>query len=364
MLNNSGAVAGKRNAREPGFDDCFTQYGEVWSEVSACVRNDPRFFAGKSVHLPCDLRTSAFYRVLKDHFDELGLESVTATAYNSHGHGTIIRNDRYGETLDELEGNGSFDSEECLSIMASCDVIMTNPPFSKMLKFSEVVIGAGKSFSFLANLSHLAYPPIFNAIFTGNAWHGHRDPLADMWFEIEEMPDRDMGTSKRYSYRVDEESTLKRVPSVGWITNIEPMRGHRTVECETMDENIRSNKRFIRACEQQFGEVGYMRYDNYDCIEVPVVSAISSDYDGYMAVPMSYLTKHDPSKFDIVGLWKGSGNGRSAWSIMGEPVTMRIENKYMSSGYQNVNWTGPVLKGRRKYMRLVIRRREEGSEGR
>ena len=57
----------------------------------------------------------------------------------------------------------------------------------------------------------------------------------------------------------------------------------------TMQDNIRLNK--VKA---------YENYDNYDAIEVPFVSAIPSDYDGVMGVPITFLDKYSPEQFEIV----------------------------------------------------------------
>jgi hypothetical protein len=39
---------------------------------------------------------------------------------------------------------------------------------------------------------------------------------------------------------------------------------------------------------------------NYDAIEVPFIDAIPSDYEGKMAVPISFLDKYCPEQFDII----------------------------------------------------------------
>jgi hypothetical protein len=31
-----------------------------------------------------------------------------------------------------LNSNGSYDSDECLEILNECDIVTTNPPFSKL----------------------------------------------------------------------------------------------------------------------------------------------------------------------------------------------------------------------------------------
>ena len=46
----------------------------------------------------------------------------------------------------------------------------------------------------------------------------------------------------------------------------------------------------------------YPKYDNYDAINVDKVMDIPVDYDGVMGVPITFLDKHNPEQFEIVGL--------------------------------------------------------------
>ena len=75
----------------------------------------------------------------------------------------------------------------------------------------------------------------------------------------------------------------------------------------------------------------YPRYDNYPAIEVSRTRKIPEDYMGEMGVPISYLTEHNPEQFEIVGL---------CWLLLkNHPDSMFKVN------------------GRRKYRRIVIRRK-------
>ena len=42
--------------------------------------------------------------------------------------------------------------------------------------------------------------------------------------------------------------------------------------------------------------------DNFDALEVPFVDAIPSDYNGKMAVPITFLDKYCPEQFEIMGI--------------------------------------------------------------
>ena len=46
----------------------------------------------------------------------------------------------------------------------------------------------------------------------------------------------------------------------------------------------------------------YVTYDNYDAINVDRTAEIPMDWDGVMGVPITFLDKHNPAQFEIVGV--------------------------------------------------------------
>lgn len=50
-----------------------------------------------------------------------------------------------------MEGDGSCYSDESRKILAECDVVVTNPPFSNFGKFAELLNGSGKDFVLICN---------------------------------------------------------------------------------------------------------------------------------------------------------------------------------------------------------------------
>ncbi len=63
----------------------------------------------------------------------------------------------------------------------------------------------------------------------------------------------------------------------------------------TMADNLKFNKKI------QNNPDSYKKYDNYNAIEVPYTEAIPSDYSGVMGVPVSFLDRHNPEQFEILG---------------------------------------------------------------
>ena len=107
-------------------------------------------------------------------------------------------------------------------------------------------------------------------------------------------------------WRIDEEGNkFIRVKGVRWYTNIEHGRRHQPLSLMTMADNIKYSKHK----EVKGGE--YLRYDNFDAIEIPYTDAIPNDFEDIMGVPISYLDKYCPEQFEIVGItktWFGMAN--------------------------------------------------------
>ena len=60
---------------------------------------------------------------------------------------------------------------------------------------------------------------------------------------------------------------------------------------------------------KRYAPIEYLKYENYDAIEVPYTDAIPSDYDGVMGVPITFLDKYCPEQFDIIGVFNHGKDG-------------------------------------------------------
>ncbi|MBQ1909496.1 MAG: DNA methyltransferase, partial [Bacteroidaceae bacterium] len=76
----------------------------------------------------------------------------------------------------------------------------------------------------------------------------------------------------------------------------------------------------------------FVRYDNYDAIEVPYTDAIPSDYEGVMGVPISFLEKYCPEQFEILG-------------------------QMANTNIDEYNFGYPFINKERKYARILIRKK-------
>ena len=89
----------------------------------------------------------------------------------------------------------------------------------------------------------------------------------------------------------------------------------------------------------------YQYYLNYTAIEVPLVNAIPSDFEGVMGVPISYLYKHNPEQFEIIGVTK-------SWDDSPEIQKVRTDLKRRHSGLMQI---GDTVK--EKFVRILIKQK-------
>ena len=133
-------------AKEAKNDEFYTRYDDVKAE---CENYD---FSGQVVYCNCDdYKKSKFFQYFYDNFNAFGLKGLISSAIN----GNAAKYD--GKTMQTFAlKNGSFDSDETAEFLKECDVVVTNPPFSLLRKFIDVIKSSGKKFLFIAPQVHIA----------------------------------------------------------------------------------------------------------------------------------------------------------------------------------------------------------------
>ena len=87
-------------------------------------------------------------------------------------------------------------------------------------------------------------------------------------------------------------SWLKSEGSVGWFTNLDYHKKRH--------EDLILYKRYSPdECPT---------YDNYDAINVDKTAEIPMDWDGAMGVPITFLDKHNPEQFEVMGITDRDNN--------------------------------------------------------
>ena len=130
MAKNSNLTAAKKAKN----DEFYTQltdiekelvhyHGQLRDKIIFCNCDDPEW--------------SNFWRYFDLNFDFIGIKALIATHYDPERPTyklEICRDPVTGAKLPpvrtDLKQNGDFRSPECVELLKSCDVVVTNPPFS------------------------------------------------------------------------------------------------------------------------------------------------------------------------------------------------------------------------------------------
>ena len=235
---------------------------------------------------------SAFYTYFHDHWRDYHIKKLISLSYGEGATAYILDED--GEHAIPLTDDGAFDGECARKYADEADLIITNPPFTNIRDYLDFTISTGKKFLCLAPLTLFSYKNSVGHLVSGGVWCGITKP-----------------TSHAYT-RAD--GTTKKIPSQ-WITNLPTAkRTEPYLFTATYDENT------------------YERFDEcQDIINVNRVDKIPADYDGLMAVPITYAWYHCPTQYKVLG-YMGDKNG---------------------SAY---NFGTPYVNGVKKFARLVIQK--------
>ena len=148
MANKNSNLHQAKSAKN---DEFYTQLTDIEKEMM--YYKD--FFKGKVVLCNCnDMVHTNFAKYFSLNFEHLGLKKLICTAYKIdgvHGKVCIYEGDKNGNLVPDIEeweqhllnGDGSFDSEECIEFLKECDVVVTNPPFSCYSDDTEVMTNKG-----------------------------------------------------------------------------------------------------------------------------------------------------------------------------------------------------------------------------
>ena len=282
-LDNTKMATAKRAKN----DEFYTRYEDIEAEIMKYRKQ----FRGKTVYLPCDKKKkkkSEFWSFFVNNFDAFGLKKLIATHYDENGKAYKIwidgdtTGDGYIDDADALQedliGNGDFRSPECIDILNECDIVCTNPPFSLFREFFDVIMQANKLFLIICPQNAFKYKDIFPYIKEGKVWAGYS---FNKTFDFIMSDDYVL---TKTGYIDDQGRKHGKVASTCWMTNM-------TVNKRT-EEMILTKK---------YNSSDYPYFDNYNAINVGRVENIPCDYDGIMGVPISFLGKHNPNQFEIIG---------------------------------------------------------------
>lgn len=383
-------------AKRAKKNEFYTQWADIEREMNAYLEYDPGVFRGKTLLLPCDdPEWSNFTKYFALHFTDFGLKKLISTSYapDSNAGGAFYEptlfeteNPDYDEAKsrsrgrvfilepkdlncdgavniedlrwDYLEGDGDFRKAEVTALRDEADVVITNPPFSLFREFITWLVAGDVKFSIIGSIDAPTTKEFFPLIMDNQLWLGRGFAKGNAYFRIPEA------ARTEYADGVfDPETMLVHFRNVTWYTNIEHGRRHEPLTLMTTADNIKYSK------HGDVRGVGYQQYDNCEAIEVPHTDSIPSDHDGVMGVPTSFLGRHNPDQFEILGITKtwfgfatkiypqqtqvGKNGERSTVTKLNDGAVLRIKSPLLAKTYYEVE--GELY--RQTYPRILIRKK-------
>ena len=299
------ANANLHKAKNAKNDEFYTQLADVAKEL----KHYKAHFKDKIVFCNCDDPTwSAFWKYFHLNFAELGLKKLISTHYDKD---TATYKMEYSGGNDNnievgvktlLLGNGDFRNQECIDLLQESDVVVTNPPFSLAREYLEQLMTYKKKFLIIGDLNWITYKEIFPLLKNNQIWSGYCN--------VKEFGQPN-GTMKKFGNKL-------------WFTNLDHSKRHEKL-----------------ILWKTYNPEEYPKYDNYDAINVDKVANILVDYDGVMGVPITFMGKHNPEQFEIIGMESSAGYNAD---IVGIPVLKDGDAR-------------PSIKGKITYARIFIRKK-------
>jgi len=305
-------------------DEFYTQLPDIEREL----RHYKEHFRGKVVYCNCDdPRISNFFHYFSYNFEVLGLKKLITTCYKSLNMELFSQNDseqaiyleyegdKNGNNIPDIEeigvvplkGDGDFRSKESIELLKQADIVITNPPFSLFREYVKQLIDHKKKFIIIGHQNAITYKEIFKYLKDNKIWLGYGFKRNMAHFINPYYED--------YATDTDHKEGMIRVSGVVWYTNLEIKKRH---------EDMILFKKY------HGNEDDYPKYDNYDAINVDKTKEIPMDFKGIMGVPITFMSKHNPDQFELIG----------------QMVTTKVDE--FNHGY-------PYINGKKIYARILIK---------
>lgn len=317
MSNNMGL----RSANKDKKDEFYTQLSDIEIEM----RHYKEHFKDKVILCNCDdPYESNFFKYFALNFNFLGLKKLIATCYatspvaweqlslfdvegvkikqeedkqpykieivevnDENSDGAIdltdveylVKNKK--NTLKLLSEDGDFRSKECIELLKEADIVVTNPPFSLFREYVAQLIKYDKNFIIIGNVNAITYKEFFSLIKENKVWMGASIHSGDREFRVP-----DSYPLSASGFRIDNDGNKYiRVKGVRWWTNLDYKERHEDL-----------------ILYKKYNKEEYLKYDNYDAINVDKTSDIPCDYFEIIGVPITFLDKYNPEQFKILGI--------------------------------------------------------------
>lgn len=308
-----------KDAKKAKYDEFYTQL----EDINAELRHYKDQFKGKVVLCNCDdPYESNFFRYFALNFDKLELKQLITTSFKpSPITYTQLSAFNYEDTpvktkgrpkdtayrliindVSDIDNNGSYDmrdvaeqlksnknnewkpltgdgdfrSKECIGLLEQADIVVTNPPFSLFREYIAQLVEHDKKFLIIGNVMSATNKDTFQLMRANKVWLGYNN--GGKTYRVPDTYDKKNVFTGKDGYK------YTKMGNTGWFTNLKVTKRHDFIPLY-----------------QKYKPEEYPKYVNYDAIEVNRYKEIPEDYYGEMGVSVTFLDKHNPEQFELVG---------------------------------------------------------------
>lgn len=295
-------------AKKSKMDEFYTQLSDIEKEL----KHYKKHFRDKVVYCNCDdPRVSNFFHYFSYNFEKLGLKKLITTCYKNQERDLFSQNDSENAIfleyngdkngnfepdpeeigINPLKGDGDFRSKESIELLKQADIVVTNPPFSLFREYLTQLMEYDKKFVLIGNKNAITYKEIFRWIKENKMWVGNTPMSTDMLFDVPEDFAKELVATKKQGsgYKIIDGVVKGRAQAV-WFTNMDIAKRHEDL-----------------ILYKNYNPEEYPIYDNYNAINVNKTKDIPFDYSDIMGVPITFLDKHNPEQFEILGMSASAG---------------------------------------------------------
>lgn len=237
-------------AKDAKNDEFYTRLEDINEEMNHYEDK----FRGKVVFCNCDdPKWSNFWKYFHLNFEYLGLKKLITTHYEP---------EEVQSYKIEYTGGNDEDFE--------ADIVVTNPPFSLFREYVAVLMEHNKEFIIIGSLNAVKYKEFFPYLKDNKVWIGYNAP-------------------KKFK---QPDGTFKQFGNICWFTNLDIAKRHDNIETTY----------FYSKKDKLYPEL-YPMFDELNgVINVGRVNEIPMDYDGIMAVPITFMDRYNPEQFEILDM--------------------------------------------------------------
>ena len=253
------------------------EYYTLYEDIEESLKRHEEQLKDKIIYCNCDNpRYSNFWKYFHTNFSRLQLRGLLCSYldFNGSEFWRYYGGDDSDISKAEIEyafSDGSFDNPETDDLLNECDIIITNPPFSLTVEYIKRLMSSGKQFYVMNKINNITHAQIFEYVLREKLWF--EQPIkSHTWFNT---PDSDEPID---------------LGLIVWFTNM---------DCEHL------HKEYTSGLSVETHQ--YVKYDNYDALNVDSINEVPDGYNEEMGVPINFLGYLNPNQFEIVGCLGAGG---------------------------------------------------------